>query len=47
MEINRDMVSLVVHAGGWQSRMGEDKVLITFPDSPLMQQLVEWLAPIQ
>ena len=41
MEINRDMVSLVIHAGDWQSCMGEDKVLITFPDSPLIQRLVE------
>jgi len=40
------MLSIVVQAGGQSSRMGEDKALKTFLGHPLIQRVVERLAPI-
>jgi molybdopterin-guanine dinucleotide biosynthesis protein A len=40
------MLSLVIQAGGQSSRMGEDKALKLFLGRPLIQRVIERLAPI-
>jgi molybdopterin-guanine dinucleotide biosynthesis protein A len=40
------MLTIVIQAGGASSRMGEDKALKTFFGRPLIQRVVERLAPI-
>jgi len=40
------MLSIVVQAGGQSSRMGEDKALKTFLGRPLIQRVIDRLAPI-
>ena len=40
------MFSLVIQAGGKSERMGEDKALKTFLGRPLIQQVMDRLAPI-
>jgi molybdopterin-guanine dinucleotide biosynthesis protein A len=40
------MLSIVIQAGGASSRMGEDKALKTFLGRPLIQRVVDRLAPI-
>lgn len=40
------MFSLVIQAGGQSTRMGEDKALKTFLGRPLIQHVIERLAPL-
>jgi molybdopterin-guanine dinucleotide biosynthesis protein A len=40
------MLSVVIQAGGQSSRMGEDKALKPFLGKPLIQRVIERLAPI-
>ncbi len=40
------MLTIVVQAGGQSSRMGEDKALKPFLGRPLIQRVIEGLAPI-
>jgi len=40
------MLTVCIQAGGQSSRMGEDKALKTFLGRPLIQRVVELLAPI-
>ena len=40
------MLSIVIQAGGQSSRMGEDKALKTFLGRPLIQRVIDRLAPI-
>src|SRR5258706_5988591 len=40
------MLTIVIQAGGASSRMGEDKALKAFLGRPLIQRVVERLAPI-
>ena len=40
------MLTIVIQAGGESSRMGEDKALKTFLGRPLIQRVMERLAPI-
>ena len=46
MSIIRLMLSLVIQAGGQSARMGEDKALKLFLGRPLIQRVIERLAPI-
>ena len=43
---NMPMLSIVIQAGGQSSRMGEDKALKPFLGRPLIQRVIERLAPI-
>jgi molybdopterin-guanine dinucleotide biosynthesis protein A len=40
------MLTLVIQSGGQSSRMGEDKALKPFLDKPLIQRVMERLAPV-
>ncbi len=40
------MLTVCIQAGGQSSRMGEDKALKTFLGRPLIQRVIERLAPI-
>jgi molybdopterin-guanine dinucleotide biosynthesis protein A len=40
------MLTIVIQAGGQSSRMGEDKALKSFLGRPLIQRVIERLAPI-
>jgi molybdopterin-guanine dinucleotide biosynthesis protein A len=40
------MLTVVIQAGGQSSRMGEDKALKPFLGRPLIQRVIERLAPI-
>ncbi len=40
------MLSLVIQAGGQSKRMGQDKGLISFLGKPLVQRVIERLAPL-
>ena len=46
MSIIRLMLSLVIQAGGQSARMGEDKALKLFLGRPLIQRVIDRLAPI-
>lgn len=46
MTSKTDLLSLVIQAGGRSSRMGEDKALKLFLGQPLIQRVVDRLAPI-
>jgi len=46
MSIIHLMLSLVIQAGGQSARMGEDKALKLFLGRPLIQRVIERLAPI-
>ena len=43
---NQNMLSIVVQAGGESRRMGQDKALRAFLGGPLIQRVVQRLAPI-
>lgn len=43
---NITMISVVIQAGGQSSRMGEDKALKPFLGKPLIERVIERLAPI-
>lgn len=43
---NIPMLTVVIQAGGQSSRMGEDKALKSFLGRPLIQRVIERLAPI-
>jgi molybdopterin-guanine dinucleotide biosynthesis protein len=40
------MLTLAIQAGGKSSRMGQDKALMPFRGMPLVQHVLEHLAPI-
>jgi molybdopterin-guanine dinucleotide biosynthesis protein A len=40
------MLSLVIQAGGQSKRMGKDKGLVSFLDKPLIQHVIDRLAPL-
>ena len=45
-QYNPDMLSVVVQAGGQSTRMGENKALKLFLGRPLIQRVIERVAPI-
>jgi molybdopterin-guanine dinucleotide biosynthesis protein A len=43
---NHDMLTMAIQAGGQSSRMGEDKALKPFLGRPLIERVIERLAPL-